>query len=117
MCELDDLEPVPLVRVFLLTFLMVHPESSGYDLMKSIFDFTGGLIELKSGTVYGELRRLEQQGLVQSKREASGRRRRSYTVTERGTQELRLLVAQVRMRMDHLLRPLTNLADSRLKVE
>lgn len=111
----DDLEPVPLVKVLLLTFLKTRPESSGYDLMKSIRDFTGGRIELKSGTVYGELRRLEHQGLVQSQRETSGRRRRAYVVTDNGMQELGRLVTQIKARMSLLLQPLIALAESDLK--
>ena len=102
----EDLEPVPVVRVFLLALIRKSPESSGYDLMKAISDFTNGTINLSSGTVYTTLRRLEKTGSVNSSREITGRRRRAYKITEQGESDLLQLVAQIEKRVEVLLNPL-----------
>ena len=105
----EDLEPVPVVSVLLLALIRKSPESSGYDLMKAISDFTKGTINLSSGTVYTTLRRLEKNGSVNSSRELSGRRRRAYTITKQGESELFQLVAQIENRAEVLLNPLIKL--------
>lgn len=102
----EDLEPVPVVRVLLLALIRKSPESSGYDLMKAISDFTNGTINLSSGTVYTTLRRLEKNGSVNSSRENTGRRRRAYNITEQGECDLLQLVAQIEKRVEVLLNPL-----------
>ncbi len=102
----EDLEPVPVVRVLLLALIRKTPESSGYDLMKAISDFTNGKINLSSGTVYTTLRRLEKNGSVNSSRENTGRRRRSYNITKQGESNLLQLVAQIEKRVEVLLNPL-----------
>jgi len=109
MCKitnLNDLEPVPLVKVLLLALIRKYPEASGYDLMKAISEFTDGAIELGSGTIYTELRRLEKTGSLRSSREKTGRRRRAYSITEQGVSELLALVNQIKMRVDVVLNPL-----------
>lgn len=102
----EDLEPVPVVRVLLLALIRKSPESSGYDLMKAISDFTNGTTNLSSGTVYTELRRLEKNDSVTSFRETTGRRRRSYSITKLGEKELLQLVAQIEKRVEIVLNPL-----------
>ena len=81
------------------------------DLMGLISDFTGGLVEMKSGTAYSELRRLETQGLVESKQEKEGRKRRSYVITSSGEEELVQLASQMRVRVDSILKPLLSLIE------
>jgi len=102
----EDLEPVPVVRVLLLALIRKSPESSGYDLIKAISDFTNGTINLSSGTVYTTLRRLEKTGSVKSSREITGRRRRAYTITKQGESNLLQLVTQIEKRVEILLNPL-----------
>lgn len=108
----EDLEPVPVVRVLLLALIRTSPESSGYDLMKGVSDFTNGTIELKSGTVYTELRRLEKNGSVESSRENTGRRRRAYTITKQGENDLLQLANQIEKRVEVLLNPLIKLVSN-----
>ena len=105
----EDLEPVPVVRVLLLALIRKSPESSGYDLMKAISDFTNGSINLSSGTVYTTLRRLEKNGSVNSSRESIGRRRRAYKITKQGEIDLFQLVAQIEKRVEVLLNPIIKL--------
>ena len=107
----NPLEPLPIVRVLFLVFIKRQPRVTGYDLMGLISDFTGGLVEMKSGTAYSELRRLETQGLVESTQEKDGRKRRSYTITSSGKKELAQLAEQMKMRVDSILKPLLSLIE------
>ncbi len=106
MTDSIDLEPVPLVRVLLLAHIRNKPESSGYNLMKAVSEFTNGVITLSSGTVYSELRRLEKKKSISSSRENKGRRRRNYSISSQGEKELFHLIAQIEMRVEILLNPL-----------
>jgi DNA-binding PadR family transcriptional regulator len=80
--------------------------------MKVISGFTDGKVELKSGTVYTELRRLEKQGFVRSIQEDVGRKRRSYEITQAGEMELRQLAHQMQFRVNRVLNPLLALMES-----
>ena len=107
----NPLEPLPIVRMLVLVFIKRQPHVTGYDLMGLISDFTGGLVELKSGTAYSELRRLEMQKLVESTQEKEGRKRRSYTITSSGKKELAQLASQIKVRVDSILKPLLALIE------
>ncbi len=62
----------------------------GYAIIEEIRRRSGGAFDLPEGTVYPALHRLEQAGLLHSvwTDPASGRRRRVYSLTERGAQSL-----------------------------
>ena len=74
--------------------------------MRAISGFTDGEVELKSGTVYTELRRLEKHGFVRSMQEEVGRQRRGYEITQAGEMELLQLAHQMRFRVNRVLNPL-----------
>ncbi len=78
--------------------------------MKRVTEFTGGRIELRTGTVYSELRRLEEQGLVKTRQESGGRQRRTYRLTAKGKRELESLVKDIEQRVSVVLNPLVQLA-------
>lgn len=105
------MEPLPIVRALFLVFIRRHPNSTGYDLMGLISDSTDGRVELKSGTVYSELRRLEGLGFVKSEQEKEGRKRRTYEITKLGIKELGQLAKQMQMRVDTIISPLLKLID------
>ena len=62
----------------------------GYAVIERIRSRSGGAFDLPEGTVYPVLHRLEQTKLLKSRWELSpvGRKRRVYSVTDRGTTEL-----------------------------
>ena len=107
------MEPLPIVRALFLVFIRRHPNSTGYDLMGLISDSTNGLVELKSGTVYSELRRLEGLGFVTSAQEEKGRKRRAYAITKSGIKELSQLAKQMQMRVDLIIKPLLKLIEEK----
>jgi PadR family transcriptional regulator PadR len=64
----------------------------GYSLVARLDQLTGGRLSLSDGTIYPALHRLERAGLLQSKHAvAHGRRRRIYSLTERGEAEFERL--------------------------
>ena len=62
----------------------------GYAIIQEIHRRSGGAFELPEGTVYPVLHRLEHAGLLGSKWTTadSGRQRRVYSLTKRGTRAL-----------------------------
>jgi len=110
-------EPLPLVRALFLALLKTHPNSTGYDLMRLAASLTKGLIELKSGTVYPELRRLEKLGLVSSHQESTQRKQRNYQITKAGIKALDQLVHQIQFRVKYVLEPLIVFAQSQQSVD
>ncbi len=65
---------------------LLHHDSYGYEINKSIRDRTNGDYEAKEGTLYTAFRRLEQAGYIRSYwgDESSGARRRYYGITDEG---------------------------------
>lgn len=108
----NSLDPLPLVRAILLSEIWKNPKSSGYDLMKLSSELTGFYVEMQSGTVYGELRAMEEMDLVTSEQEDSGRRRREYTITSKGKRYVEDLQQQIRGRVNDVLEPLLSLMTS-----
>jgi PadR family transcriptional regulator, regulatory protein PadR len=61
----------------------------GYALVERLRERSDGAFDLPEGTVYPALHRLERAGLLASEwSSASGRRRREYRLTERGSEAL-----------------------------
>lgn len=61
----------------------------GYAIIEQLKERSGGHLQLPEGTVYPALHRLESDGLLTSRWSTdSGRRRRVYRLTDRGTSEL-----------------------------
>ncbi|MFC5150892.1 PadR family transcriptional regulator [Streptomyces amakusaensis] len=57
----------------------------GYAIISAVQRRSGGVLELKTGTIYPALQRLERLGLLDSGWESTGeRRRRRYELTEAG---------------------------------
>jgi transcriptional regulator len=62
----------------------------GYAVIQEIHRRSGGAFKLPEGTIYPALHRLEQAGLLSSQwtTAVSGRQRRVYALTKRGTRAL-----------------------------
>lgn len=75
--------------LLLLAAVRARP-AHGYAIIENLRSRSGGNFELPEGTVYPVLHRLERAGFLRSRwSESSGRRRRTYEVTEEGLTELR----------------------------
>ncbi len=74
----------------MLLATIAHGPVHGYGIIDRVRGQTGGAVSLEGGTLYPALRRLEENGLIAgSWTDASGRRRRVYTLTASGTAALR----------------------------
>lgn len=64
--------------------------SYGYDILRQINGEAGGAFTWREGTIYPVLHKLEQEGLIRSRWQASpeGRRRKYYMLTAAGRQAL-----------------------------
>jgi DNA-binding PadR family transcriptional regulator len=73
----------------ILTALAAQP-LHGYAIAQSVAELSGGEVKLRSGTLYGALDRLDQQGLVAVDREepVDGRLRRYYRLSDAGASAL-----------------------------
>lgn len=73
----------------ILTALAAQP-LHGYGIARSVSDLSGGEVRLRSGTLYGALDRLDQQGLIAVDREepVDGRLRRYYRLSDSGASAL-----------------------------
>lgn len=61
----------------------------GYAVIEHLREASGGRLDLPTGTIYPALHRLEEAGLISgSWSVVGGRRRRSYTLTGPGAEEL-----------------------------
>ncbi len=64
-------------------------ERYGYQILSSLRDETGGRVDLKAGTLYPLLHKLENAGEIVSRwDEAGGRDRKWYALTAKGRQRL-----------------------------
>jgi len=58
--------------------------SHGYKILKDLTDQTNEMLVIEEGTLYPILRKLEDDNIIKSEREESGRRRKFYRVTDYG---------------------------------
>lgn len=77
----------------LVLSVLERGDAHGYEVLRRIEDAGSGALELREGTLYPALYRLEQAGLVAARWEAAGEprrgpRRRIYRLTAKGRAEL-----------------------------
>ena len=105
----DPLSPLPLTRVIILTLIFKFPNITGYQLIQLVPKTLHPDISLKTGTVYSELRKLEERKKLLSEQEDTGRKHRRYTITNAGKQELVQLSQQIQNRKNFVIGPLLKL--------
>lgn len=85
--EVVTLLPLPAAALYIVTVLARGP-MHGYALMAEIRDLSGGTVRLGPGTLYGSIKRMVSQGLLEETVERSDAdddpRRRYYEVTDLG---------------------------------
>lgn len=70
----------------ILSIIMQADEKGlyGYKILKDLTDQTNEMLIIEEGTLYPILRKLEEDGIISSKREQTGRKRKFYHMTEYG---------------------------------
>ena len=85
--------------VLLVLLSLAEQPRHGYSILKDVERMSDGRVALSTGTLYGALQRLLNQGWIERFEEDEGtRERRAYRLT---TQGRKILQAEV-MRMKHL---------------
>ena len=112
----DELLPLP-GAVFQILVAIVDRERHGYGIMQDIAERTGGKFRLGPGTLYGTIKRMLEQGLIEESDERpdpglDDERRRYYRITPFGkrvagaeTERLSALVSQAVTGLLHGSRP------------
>ena len=82
-----------LLRGYTDTIIMRQLEAEdgyGYGISRNIAERSGGMVRLKEATLYTAFRRMEENGYIRSYwgDEATGARRRYYSLTEPGRTKL-----------------------------
>ena len=74
-----------------LLALLAKEEKYGFQILHELRDRSNGFFDLKEGTLYPALRRLEERGFVQShwQEPERGMPRKYYRLTDRGRKALR----------------------------
>lgn len=70
--------------------ILADEDSYGYNIIKRVREVSGGHIEWTDGMLYPVLHRLERLGHIEARWEVaeSGRRRKYYSITDRGRDHL-----------------------------
>lgn len=73
----------------LVLSILTAGESYGYAIIREVRRLSGGTLDWKEGMLYPVLHRLESEGLVTASwRQADGRRRKYYRITDQGLKVL-----------------------------
>ena len=82
-----------LLRGYTDTIIMrrlAETDGYGYGISREVSEKSGGMVQLKEATLYTAFRRMEENGYIRSYwgDEATGARRRYYSLTEPGREKL-----------------------------
>ena len=96
------MDPLPLTEAVLLILLSLAEEPRhGYAILKDVEEISDGRVVLSTGTLYGALRRLLEDGWIERhQQDDTSRGRQAYRLTAPGKRILQLEVS----RMKHLTR-------------
>jgi len=103
MTQADTQANLPLTEASLFILLSLAPEPKhGYAIMKDVQALSENRVVLSTGTLYGALKRLLEQGWIERVEEASGaaeesgRPRKVYALTDRGRRIVNAEIARLR---------------------
>jgi DNA-binding PadR family transcriptional regulator len=87
--------------MFHVLVALADGETHGYQILKDVEELTGGVVRLSTGTLYGIIKRLLNDGLIRESAsvDKDDERRRSYALTAFGREVARAEAA----RLEHTL--------------
>jgi len=96
--DLSSYSPLTEVTYYILLILSPQPKH-GYAIMKDVQALSGGRVLLSTGTLYGAIKRLLEQGWIKRVDDEasndSGRVRKAYALTKLGRRALEAEVARL----------------------
>src|SRR5579871_1153790 len=106
--DAPQLKPLTEPVLLILLSLAAKPRH-GYALMRDIEALSGGRVRLSTGTLYGALRRLLEDGWIERfEQEDTSREKQAYRLTAAGRKQIKLELARMMQ--------LTRAASARLKM-
>jgi DNA-binding PadR family transcriptional regulator len=91
-----DAKPMSEPVVLILTSLASEPKH-GYALLKDVERLSSGRIQLSTGTLYGAIRRLLEDGWIERfEQDDTSRDKQAYSVTGKGRALLRSEISRLR---------------------
>lgn len=78
---------MPQVAFSILLALSLKPRH-GYEIMKQVEQDSAGRVKMGPGALYGTVKQLLEDALVEEEPHSSGQRRRYYKLTKKGWQQL-----------------------------
>lgn len=83
--------------VLLILLSLAEQPRHGYSILKDVESMSGGRVLLSTGTLYGALQRLLDQGWIERIQEDEAPRdRRTYRLTSRGRRNLQIEIDRMR---------------------
>ena len=86
--QVEDFLPLP-TSVMHIVVALADGEKHGYAILRDVTELSGGAVRMGSGTLYGSIKRMVDQGLIEETEErpdpaVDDQRRRYYRLTELG---------------------------------
>ena len=86
--EVEEFLPLP-ASVMHIVVALADGEKHGYAILRDVAELSGGAVRMGSGTLYGSIKRMLDQGLIEETEERpdpalDDQRRRYYRLTELG---------------------------------
>jgi DNA-binding PadR family transcriptional regulator len=95
----NNLKPLSEPVLLILTSLADEPRH-GYALIKDIESLSEGRVRLSTGTLYGAIRRLVDDGLIEPfDQQDTSRDKQAYRLTSEGRQQLRMELERMKQLM------------------
>ncbi len=86
--------------VLLILMSLADQPQHGYALMKDMEELSGGRVRVSTGTLYGALRRLLDEGWIERyEQEDTSREKQSYRLTRAGLRALRTELERMKQLM------------------
>jgi DNA-binding PadR family transcriptional regulator len=83
--------------VFLVLLSLAEQPRHGYSILKDVESMSGGRVQLSTGTLYGALQRLLDQGWIERiEEDEAPRDRRTYRLTSRGRRNMQMEIERMR---------------------
>jgi DNA-binding PadR family transcriptional regulator len=83
--------------VLLVLLSLAEQPRHGYSILKDVESMSGGRVLLSTGTLYGALQRLLDNGWIERvQEESTPRDRRTYRLTPRGRRNLQMEIERMR---------------------
>ena len=90
---------LPMTEAAYYVLISLNKPRHGYGIMQHVNDITNKRIKIGAGTMYGNLSRMEKEGLINSVAEEE--RKKIYEISEKGKIVLKLEITRLEELLNH----------------